>query len=306
MKVSIWQQFSSNHSSNFTIIGQLETAEKAQEIADQFKQIFKAILQSKFDLRSRSDEAGEPTRVEIALRDKYQIDSWTQSIDWLIPEWEELDRPVVEHWKNYVLVNNPIYDMTNQIPRNIVALMARLANDVFVEIEGGGDYITFDLVAAAPNDETAMSVETKIKAIFALELHREERNQGVIQAQYEPTIKAAREEGDHIKANKLQAEIDEIPVLRLQLEEAAKAEPVLPVDLSWSAITNPFLSSQYTQGVERKGNLIRLNDVDFYDIEHLETLISWFESKGFQDVKVTLDGAFGDRLARPWGWDING
>src|SRR6266496_6047526 len=36
MRVSIWQQFSSNHSSEFTVVGQFPSAESAEEIARLF------------------------------------------------------------------------------------------------------------------------------------------------------------------------------------------------------------------------------------------------------------------------------
>jgi uncharacterized lipoprotein YehR (DUF1307 family) len=43
MKLSIWQQFSSNHSANFTTVGQFESAEWAQEALKEVQEIIQNI-----------------------------------------------------------------------------------------------------------------------------------------------------------------------------------------------------------------------------------------------------------------------
>ena len=44
MRISIWQQFSSNHSSSFTIIGTFENSEAAQRAAIEFRAILEKIV----------------------------------------------------------------------------------------------------------------------------------------------------------------------------------------------------------------------------------------------------------------------
>jgi hypothetical protein len=43
MRLSIWQQFSSNHSSNFTAVGRFDTPEKAAAARQTFEQMLRAI-----------------------------------------------------------------------------------------------------------------------------------------------------------------------------------------------------------------------------------------------------------------------
>jgi len=45
MRLSIWQQFSSNHSANFEIVGTFKTEELAHQAAEELREISRAIAQ---------------------------------------------------------------------------------------------------------------------------------------------------------------------------------------------------------------------------------------------------------------------
>ena len=73
MKISIWRQFSSNHSGGFTVIGKFQSKEEADKLADEIRTLIKTI---KEDTSSISPVIGEddtyltsnpPTEKEIAI-----------------------------------------------------------------------------------------------------------------------------------------------------------------------------------------------------------------------------------------------
>src|SRR5688572_16759287 len=79
MKVSIWSQFSSNHSSSYTVVGEFESSEAAQHA----KAILQRMLFEIVDWKTRSDTAeADHNMIENGYAQKYGI-KWDESIDWL-------------------------------------------------------------------------------------------------------------------------------------------------------------------------------------------------------------------------------
>src|SRR5688572_22745233 len=90
MKISIWQQFSSNHSSDFTVVGEFSSRVEAEHAADQIRSILKEITDW-FDQHMDTPEMDEwlnndnwmeePSPIEKSIGDHYNIE-WGGSIDW--------------------------------------------------------------------------------------------------------------------------------------------------------------------------------------------------------------------------------
>ncbi len=82
MKISIWQQFSSNHSSSFTVVGEFETAEKANESANTIMAILEDIKASYIEHKEHPRVNLPPTAIEKKYGEMYGFD-WKERLDWV-------------------------------------------------------------------------------------------------------------------------------------------------------------------------------------------------------------------------------
>jgi hypothetical protein len=93
MKITLWQQFSSNHSASFTVVGVFEDADKAEEAARILRDVVERLHEY---YRKRFPDVGDFIEwaeeidirflsvFEIALRQQYKLrpNAWTQPPDW--------------------------------------------------------------------------------------------------------------------------------------------------------------------------------------------------------------------------------
>lgn len=91
MKLSLWTQFSSNHSSRYTVIGQFATAEQAHEVKAELEALLLDIAAwwEQFDTQEGSRLYEEEyymkdrlTPPEIAIKKKYCLRSFIRALDW--------------------------------------------------------------------------------------------------------------------------------------------------------------------------------------------------------------------------------
>ena len=84
MKVSIWQQFSSNHSASYTVVGLFESSDTAQQTALQLKQLVTEITAwyKEHPETFNSDKKWKPTPIEESIAKSHNID-WHEPIDWI-------------------------------------------------------------------------------------------------------------------------------------------------------------------------------------------------------------------------------
>lgn len=93
MRISVWQQFSSNNSSYFTIVGEFESAKAAQTAAMKLKGFFESIHQW-FDMpanvaqKKEKDDSGyvDVSGPEKQISEQYGIQWYDRTIDWLYPQ----------------------------------------------------------------------------------------------------------------------------------------------------------------------------------------------------------------------------
>ena len=91
MQVSIWQQFSSNHSSRFTVVGEFETPEAAQKAADILRQFAETIRQWYAENPDADEDwnAGGPVLPippELEFSRQHNIEWGDHAHDWLFGE----------------------------------------------------------------------------------------------------------------------------------------------------------------------------------------------------------------------------
>jgi len=95
MKISIWQQHSSNHSSEFAIVGRFADSESAKQAFDKLASIVKSIQAWRHAHRDRNEyfyQFAKPTPPEYKVANEYNIE-WEFAIDWLRSDpTESIDR----------------------------------------------------------------------------------------------------------------------------------------------------------------------------------------------------------------------
>ncbi len=80
MRISLWQQFSSNHSAGYWVIGTFKTVDEAQHAYREMRGILEKLEQA------MRENPSTYTEMEQAIAKQYQIE-WTSSIDWW-PDYE--------------------------------------------------------------------------------------------------------------------------------------------------------------------------------------------------------------------------
>lgn len=113
MQLSLWQQFSSNHSAFFDIVGTFNSQETANQAADEVRKILDELrhwwVNSAESLPFRTsrtgDETTELTPIELQLKQKYQIE-WPFSINWYMWQWD-YDQSPVSVFENVVFLRSP-------------------------------------------------------------------------------------------------------------------------------------------------------------------------------------------------------
>ena len=83
MRISIWPQFSSNHSANFEIVGVFETHDLAHHTAETLREEFQAIDAQRMGYEPYCHDC-PPTTAEALLAKQYGIDWGEFSLDWLV------------------------------------------------------------------------------------------------------------------------------------------------------------------------------------------------------------------------------
>lgn len=176
MKISIWQQFSSNHSASFTVVGEFESPERAKEVADELRAIV-AIIASfwddldeagKKDWRATIEQGGV-TPPEEKFRDKYQVE-WARSfygnlggIDWLRFGVGHAMEAVGNHGC-YVTVENTADTWVG--PKPFDDILEKLGGKVLWEVVSGPNILLWSVYFSAKDVTTAEYLEQLIQGEF--------------------------------------------------------------------------------------------------------------------------------------------
>ena len=158
MKVLVWEQFSSNHSANFTIVGTFDSASTAQKVANTLRDDIRRII----DWYSHNEsyrhqvlnlETPNPTPVEKDIATRYGINH-EQVIDFLANSRYHDD--MVKVFKNHVFVSNGNVE-TFTGPSLFDQLMMKLGADIALEVEGA-EAALVDISCEVPNEKLGKEV----------------------------------------------------------------------------------------------------------------------------------------------------
>lgn len=87
MRISIWQQFSSNHSASYTVIGKFQDAQAAEEAVEILQEILQELIVNYGDWYNKSSELWG---AEIGERYGFE---WKEDIDWLLDYYRKRRNP---------------------------------------------------------------------------------------------------------------------------------------------------------------------------------------------------------------------
>jgi hypothetical protein len=149
LKISIWQQFSSNHSGGFDIVGVFESAEAAAQAAAQLGEILRAIAHARDEY---AHYEASPTLVERMFSAEYGIEWSSYSIDWI--KMASDNTPLnLTRLDQYLFISNLEIDNTQLDSVPVGALIERLGGKALIGEEVGmysGDVIAFSITCTAP------------------------------------------------------------------------------------------------------------------------------------------------------------
>jgi hypothetical protein len=163
MNISIWQQFSSNHSSAFTVIGTFESHESAQEVARELRTILQRIvdwygepLNEGIAREVLDDPKHPPVPPELDLAEQYHID-WPKAVDWLANVHDVTG--AVSVYNDAVFLRSLAETDDGEIPFD--QIMNRFTDHVVVQVEAAQS-IEIVLTCVAPNHDIANHIYQSI------------------------------------------------------------------------------------------------------------------------------------------------
>jgi hypothetical protein len=161
MRVSIWQQWISNHSADFTVVGKFATQHRADQVAGEIRAMLRRIEDWWANLSpdERSEwipqaETANLTPPEESLQKEYKID-WPFSLAFYCHQYSDAIPPV-QVFERLVIVENP-HPYLWHGPQPFNDLLVKLGGEVAVRAESSRTYSDTRIVASinctAPNSE---------------------------------------------------------------------------------------------------------------------------------------------------------
>jgi hypothetical protein len=188
MKITLWQQFSSNHSADYTIVGVFATEEVAKHASETIRKMVVEVQQWIIDNPNLSQTLrSKPTPIEEQYAQKYDFD-WQEGLDWFQFDYRKKFREMyrrnpednITYYRNLVFVTDPGDSVTHQTGHQFAHLIQALNGKAFSDIYEGTppppkthqeifQNIFIDMKCIAPDLETANTI------FLALETHLSEK-----------------------------------------------------------------------------------------------------------------------------------
>jgi hypothetical protein len=203
MKVTRWQQFSSNHSAEYTIVGVFDSVDEAKEATEAIRTMVTEIRQWTAQNETLlQDLDSKPTPIENHYAQKYNID-WVESIDWLQYDYQQKFREFyrrnpqdnISQYRNLVFVTDPGDSVTKQTGHQFANLVKAFGGKSFSYVMHGEfpathheifSVFTVDLSCEAPDIATAKTVFSTLQSHFE---HNNPRTKKITPwAKYNPYI----------------------------------------------------------------------------------------------------------------------
>lgn len=163
IKVSIWRQFSSNHSASFSLVAQFENSALAELAAEEARQILRVVREwyeqaypdedERFEL-TVENEMLPLTPIEQQLKQEKKLKSWEYSIDWASTLNKDAEKSIVQTYENLLIIENGGETWVGSQPFD--ELIGRTAKSMIYRVEGIDDaWPQLHLSCLAPSEEAA-------------------------------------------------------------------------------------------------------------------------------------------------------
>lgn len=180
MKLSVWQQFSSNHSASFTIVAQFETAELAEVAGEEMRTMLFEISnwwseqENQDEIEDYVRQNGGLSAPEKQYAVKYQIEEWGQGRNGVL-DWVQSKSAVdaVSVFERLVIVNQAKSETDTWAgARPFDEILRKLGAKVAVDGEGLETYLAMNLRCNAPDKATAETIckTAKLEQIRGVEM----------------------------------------------------------------------------------------------------------------------------------------
>ena len=170
MKISIWQQFSSNHSASFMIVGQFESVAMAESVASEVRLMIREIgswweqFEDAEAARKSLERSEDITPLERRFATQYEV-SWSQDarnnsvapLDWIS---DQNAANAVRTFDKLVIIE-PVDSW--QGPHPIDKIIEKLGAQVASDCEIYDSYLSLHLSCTAPDQATADQIMGEIK-----------------------------------------------------------------------------------------------------------------------------------------------
>lgn len=171
MKLSLWQQFSSNHSGDFTDVGTFESPEQANKAAEVVRQILRTIQSWYYDpknsetinaiLEDANQNGGSPPMpIEVEFGKQYGFEWDEQAPDSLWYQESPDAAKAVTVLDQHVFIENLLTDArtwSGAFP--LLQLLEQLGAKALMQDSLRYDAFWMQLKCDAPNEETALGIE---------------------------------------------------------------------------------------------------------------------------------------------------
>jgi hypothetical protein len=166
MKISLWQQFSSNHSSSCFIVGQFESEEKAQQVEQEMRILLQSIIdwwqqfpESAWDTIANDLLArGLPTPPEQAYKEKYALKDWSTTIfiDWL---WDQTALEALHRVGTLVSINQMASSISSWDGISpFEEIFQKWGGKIMMDVAEGDIPLKINFRGTAPDEHTAQNI----------------------------------------------------------------------------------------------------------------------------------------------------
>jgi hypothetical protein len=160
MKLSIWQQFSSNHSGSFSVVGKFKSGQEAQTAAQKLLADIEKIGAWHEEHPGEYDFQGPPHPPEQEIIDRYQL-NWDEEFGFGEDALASIDIIIFE---NLLLLEiaETRSNMQHEVLKQWVEKLGATNAGMLSELEGEQmNYLQIHLSFDAPDETTAADIEEK-------------------------------------------------------------------------------------------------------------------------------------------------
>jgi hypothetical protein len=165
VRILSWEQFSSNHSSSYTVVGEFQSPEAAHAASERIRGILEEVIAWCFAHYDDCHYSTIMSPVEHQYGDHYGFD-WKERIDWLTYGLYDAVTPI-----DRLVVIDPSHADTWQTGHQFVHLLAAMGANVAREVMGGQEpdidhevWTSMSIeISADTSAEDALSLQTELR-----------------------------------------------------------------------------------------------------------------------------------------------